>query len=117
VKAERDPAGAFDALLRVWEEGDPRAVLGLVTEDYLGHMLHLVDGERTAADYPAWIARWRATNPDTVFEVTDQDLIGATLWTRLVARRPDGSSAKGMNESRFQGERIAEEWAVWSAWH
>jgi hypothetical protein len=114
---QRDPASTFEALLRVWEAGEPRDVLSLITEDYLGHMLHLTDDLRTAADYPAWIGRWRASNPDTVFEVTDQDLIGSKLWTRLLARRPDGSCTNGMNESRFEGERIAEEWAVWSGWH
>jgi hypothetical protein len=115
--AERDVALGFEALLHAWERGDPAAVLGLVTETYVGHMLHLVDGERTAAEYPAWIARWRESNPGTIFEVADQGLIGSTLWTRLVAHRPDGSSANGMNESRFEGELVAEEWAVWSGWH
>jgi hypothetical protein len=114
--AERDPSEIFAALLGVWEAGDPRAVLALVTETYLGHMLHLVDGERTAAEYPAWIERWRDSNPGASFEVTDQGLVGSTLWTRLVARRPDGSSAMGMNESAFEGGRIAEEWALWSRW-
>ncbi len=80
-------------------------------------MLHLVDGERTAAEYPAWIARWRESNPGTIFEVTDQGHIGSKLWTRLVARRPDGSLAKGMNQSRFEGHLLAEEWAIWSDWH
>ncbi len=106
----------FAALLRIWEGGDTRAVLELVTETYQGHMLHLVDGERTASEYPAWIARWRDANPGTILEITDQGFSGSTVWTRLVARRPDGSSANGMNESRFEGERIAEEWAVWSDW-
>ena len=117
VKATpRDPAPTFEALLRVWEAGEPRAVLDLITEDYLGHMLHSTGGARTAADYPAWIERWRTSNPDTTFEIAEQDRIGSRLWSRLVARRPDGSCANGMNESRFEGERIAEEWAIWSDW-
>lgn len=112
-----DPATTFELLLRVWQEGDPTIVLDLVTEGYAGHMLHLPSGERSASMYPDWIARYREDHVGTRFEVQDQTVAGDRLWSRLVALKPDGSFAHGMNVSRFVEGRIAEEWAVWSAWH
>ena len=37
-------AEVFRELLTVWNDGDPQAVLCLVTDDYLGHMLYLAAG-------------------------------------------------------------------------
>ena len=109
-------AGVFRELLTVWNDGDPQAVLGLVTDDYRGHMLHLAAGERTAAQYPDWIRAYRGSNPGVVFAVVDQAWSGDRLWTRVSARRLDGAWAHGVNISRFVGARIAEEWALWSGW-
>jgi hypothetical protein len=91
--------------------------MDLITSDYRGHMLHLKDGERTGSMYPMWIKLFKDGNPGTHFTVEDQSSDGDRLWTRVLARREDGATAHGMNESRFVGSRIAEEWAIWSDWH
>ena len=109
-------ARTFARLLETWESGDPRLISDVITDDYRGHMEHLVDGERDAQSYPEWIRAYRAANDQVTFEVLDQRSAGDLLWSRLRASRPDGSIARGMNCSRFQGDRIAEEWAIWTAW-
>ena len=110
-------AAAFGRLLDVWSSGDPADILTLTTADYIGHLLHLEHGQRSAQDYPGWIHAFREANPNTRFLVHDQSMSGDRLWTRLRATRQDGSVAHGMNISRFVGGRIAEEWAVWSGWN
>lgn len=67
-------------------------------------------------EYPGWIQSFREANPNTRFLVHDQSTSGDRLWTRLRATREDGGVADGMNVSRFVGDRIAEEWAIWSGW-
>jgi hypothetical protein len=103
--------------LQVWNGGDPESVRDLITTDYRGHMLHLSTGERSAQQYPQWIRDYRSARPGVRFEVMDQATSGDRLWTRLEATTRDNtSSSHGMNISRFDGELIAEEWAVWSDW-
>jgi len=112
---ERAPAATFAKLLDAWN-GEDVEISDLVTSDYVGHMLHLSTGDRTGSMYPTWIAEFRLKNPRAAFSVLDQSLAGDRLWSRLVARREGGTVAHGMNVSRFFGDRIAEEWAVWSDW-
>jgi SnoaL-like polyketide cyclase. len=114
--ARTDRAAAFGRLIDVWSNGDPADILGLITADYVGHMLHLEQGQRLAQDYPGWIKSFREANPNTRFLVQDQSASGDRLWTRLRATRGDGAVSHGMNVSRFVGDILAEEWAVWSGW-
>ncbi|MDT4918950.1 MAG: SnoaL-like polyketide cyclase [Pseudonocardiales bacterium] len=109
-------ASVFASVLRVWNGNDPAAIRALLTDDYRGHMLHLADGERTALDYSAWIERFRRDHPGVQFEVVSQIVDGDRVWSRLLARRPDGAMANGMNESRMREGLLAEEWALWSGW-
>ena len=109
-------SATFAALLDAWNDGPTERFLELISDDYVGHMLHLAGGERTAQEYPGWIRRYRATSPGVLFVVAEQSPVADRLWTRLEARLPDGRSAQGMNVSRFVGDLIAEEWAVWSPW-
>lgn len=106
----------FANLLRVREEGEVLAVQELITPTYLGHMLHLEGGERTALTYPNWIARFRDLNPNTKFIIHAQSISHELIWTRLSAHRGDRAVSMGINQSRFEGELIAEEWAIWSTW-
>lgn len=106
----------FDELLAAWNGGDPERVQDLITANYRGHMLHLPNGERSSADYPEWIRNYRRANPGARFGVEDQSSSGDKLWTRLTAHLPNGDVAHGVNISRFDGDHIAEEWAVWSPW-
>jgi hypothetical protein len=108
-------ADTFAELLDAWR-GEEVKIARLITTDYVGHMLHLSIGDRTGPMYTGWIEEFRLKNPGTEFSVLDQSLAGDRLWTRLEARRADGAVANGMNVSRFVGDRIAEEWAIWSAW-
>jgi SnoaL-like polyketide cyclase len=109
-------SATFGRTIEVWSGGDPTDILALITADYVGHMLQLEKGQRSAQDYPGWIQSFREANPNTAFFVQDQSASGDRLWTRLQATRGDGAVSHGMNVSRFVGERIAEEWALWSAW-
>lgn len=109
-------ATVFDQVLAAWNGGDPELVRELITADYFGHMLHLSQGDRTGADYAQRIRDYRAANPGATFGVEDQSTSGDKLWTRLTAHLPNGDVAHGFNISRFDGDRIAEEWALWSAW-
>jgi hypothetical protein len=106
----------FDSILALWEEGDTLPMLTLVAANYQGNMLHLKDGERTAKMCPDWIQNYRDTYPGTLFTVYDQVSVDDRLWTRLSAHRGDRAVANGMNRCRFEGELIAEEWAIWSSW-
>jgi len=111
-------SATFDRLVAVWNGGDPDGVSDLITASYRGHMLHLQNGERSGPQYPQWVRDYRMALPGVRFEVVDQASSGDRLWTRLVATMAGTSSgANGMNVSRFEGERIAEEWAIWSDWH
>ena len=109
-------AAVFSRLLDVWRGGDATGIADLITTGYRGHMLHLAEGERTAASYARWIEDYRATNPDVTFDLVDQVSADSRLWSRLVAHGPDSRHAHGMNVSRFEGDLIAEEWAIWSDW-
>jgi hypothetical protein len=107
---------AFGRLIDIWSNGDPADILTLITLDYVGHMLHLEHGQRSAAEYPGWIQSFREAYPNTRFLIHDQSATGDRLWTRLQATREDGAVSNGMNISRFADGRIAEEWAIWSGW-
>lgn len=106
----------FARLLDVWSGGDPNGLAHVITSAYVGHTLNLRAAERSAADYEDWIRSYRDANPGIVFAVQEQAVSGDRLWSRVRATRGDGRQAHGMNVSRFEGDRIAEEWAVWSDW-
>ena len=108
------PASTFAALIEVWNGGDPAHLADLISDDYVGHMLHLTSGERSGAMYADWIAHYRETNPGVRFEIEDQTSHDDKLWSRLTARSPEGSVVHGMNISRFVDGKIAEEWAIWA---
>jgi hypothetical protein len=106
----------LDRLLTAWNNGDPEVVCELVTTDYQGHMLHLPSGERSAEEYAQRIRDYRFAYPGAWFDVLDRGSSGDKVWTRLRASLPSGESAHGVNICRFVETRIAEEWAIWSAW-
>jgi SnoaL-like domain len=115
----RSHSSTFQALLTPWQDGSADDVLDLITDDYTGHMLYLADGERTGDEYPAWIERYRASFPGTRFVIQDQFESGDRLCTRLRATRVvEGRTlaADGINISRYDGARVAEEWAIWTEW-
>lgn len=111
-----DARTVFGRVIDAWNYGDPHRVRQLVSDDYRGHMLHVADGERTAADYGDRIARYRVANPGTFFEVSEQTVDGDTVWSLVSARLPDGRVAHGMNRSIIRDGQLTEEWAIWSQW-
>jgi hypothetical protein len=110
------------AVIEIWNGGTADGLDGLLAPGYRGHMLGVRAGDRVAADYAEAIARYRAANPGVSFRVIDQFDAADRCVTRLEATRPGpGSNAasvsQGINISRFDDEgRLAEEWAIWSAW-
>jgi hypothetical protein len=113
------PKDVFAALLATWNGGAPEAVRDVVTNDYVGRMLHLSSGSRARDDYPEWIGRWREQNPDAHFEIDGQIESDDWVASRLRAvRMEDGVEhvAFGMNFSRCSEGRVAEEWAIWTEW-
>ncbi len=110
------------AVLEMWNGATTDDLPTLLAPTYRGHMLGAPDGERDAAAYPATVARYRAAFPDVEFRLVEQFDAGDRLVTRLRARRAktgDGPAliSHGMNIARFYADaRLAEEWAIWSAW-
>lgn len=117
-----EPVATAAAVIDVWNGAPVDQLHGLLASDYRGHMLHVRDGERDATAYPARIQEFRAANPGTTFRIVEQLAAGVRLVTRLEAFRLDeasgvGSVSRGINISRFDAQgRLAEEWAIWSAW-
>ena len=79
----------FESLLEVWSGGDVDAVLDLVTDDYVGHMMHLNSADRRKGAYPAWIAQFLVKNPGAQFRVVEQRELSDGLFSRLEATRAD----------------------------
>lgn len=110
------------AVLDIWNGAPADRLAPLLTGTYRGHMLGAPNGERDGAAYPASIERFRAANPGVVFTVVEQFDTDDRLVTRLEAHRSGVtpgtiSRSHGINISRFDSTgRLAEEWAIWSAW-
>jgi hypothetical protein len=113
------PHEAMEHVLSAWNgEGD---VAPWLTAGYRGHMLHdPARGERDAEEYPERIEEFRSRYPgvrffaDRVFEGEEHR---ATL-THAEWTDPETGEllvADGINVSRFQDGKLAEEWAIWSA--
>lgn len=110
------PAGV-GRVAEVWQTGEVDRLADLLTADYVGHMLGA--GERHgAAEYAETIRRVRAAGPLPVFENLDQFADGDKVCTRVRSTRTaeDGTVevAYGINISRYDDGRLAEEWAIWT---
>lgn len=117
-----DRRSTVAAVVDIWNGATAEGLGRLLAPDYRGHMLGVPGGERVAATYADAIARFRAANAGITFRVIEQVDAGDRCVSRLEATRPGtvtraASSSHGMNISRFDDDgRLAEEWAVWSAW-
>jgi hypothetical protein len=102
--------------LEVWNGVLGLEVLdGLVAADYRGH---IGSRARTLARLKQDIATARAAAPDVRFEIVRHFSQGdeTAMRLRAVATDPETGaelSARGINMSRWEGELLAEEWAVW----
>ena len=111
---------AFERYLRVWQgELDVAELSTLTAPGYLGH---IGSRERDLAGLMADIRAYRDAAPSTRFTVEHRFADGPFLATRLSARSTssaDGAElvAAGINISRWENDRIAEEWAIWEPMH
>jgi hypothetical protein len=94
----------------VWVRGDFSSADELFTEDYVGHS---AGRDRDLAGLRTDVGLYRAHHPNLHVDVLEQFEAGDRLISRLRVYSA-GKVAYGMNISRFEGGRIAEEWAVWT---
>ena len=117
-----DARSTVAAVIAIWNGGRLDGLEPLLAPGYRGHMLGVRGGERVAAEYAETIDRFRTANPGVAFRIVEQFDAGDRLVSRLEAIRPATdanatSVSEGINISRFDHEgRLAEEWAIWSAW-
>jgi len=94
----------------VWVQGDFSNVHELLTEDYVGHSgLRDRNIDQLLID----VELYRAQYPSLHLDVLDQFEAGDKLVSRVRVYSV-GKTAIGINISRFAGDRIAEEWTVWT---
>ena len=103
----------FRAYIEIWSDGTVARLHDLLAPDYAGHIRGNVSDERDAGALVDAIADFRRRFPGVRFTVTEQIAAGDRVATRLSAVRGHEELAVGMNFSRWQGGRLAEEWALW----
>ena len=109
-------------MIDVWNGAAADGLDPLLAPDYRGHMLGVPGGERVGAGYAEAIRRFRTAYAGVSFRVIEQFDAGDRCVSRLEASRPGTDAAaaqvsQGINISRFDDDgRLAEEWAIWSAW-
>ena len=109
-----------DRYLAVWQGEAPLdEVDNLLLADYVGH---IGSRRRDRSQLKLDIEAYRAAVPGVRFHVEHRFDEGAYVATRLTAtavRISDGVTlvAAGLNVSRSDGNRLAEEWAVWEPLH
>lgn len=117
-----DHRSIVSAVIDIWNGASTDELEPLLASGYRGHVLGARGGDRDAAGYAAAINRFRSANPGVAFRVIEQFDAGDRCVSRLEASRPGAGPGErmvshGINISRFDDEgRLAEEWALWSAW-
>ena len=94
----------------IWVQGDFSHVAELLTDDYVGHSGL---NDRSLDEFLTGVELYRAQHPNMHLDVLEQFEAGDRLVSRLRVYSA-GKVAIGINISRFEGDRIAEEWAVWT---
>jgi hypothetical protein len=111
-----DRESALGRYLEIWNGSASVDELDdLVTADYVGHM---GSRDRALSELKTDIVAYRDRAKDVRFEVMHRFSQGDYVATRVVAHATDPTtgeplSACGLNVSRWQDGRLAEEWAVW----
>jgi hypothetical protein len=105
--------------LAAWQgEADLDTIDELVTSDYVGHMGL---GNRGLAELKRDIAAYRLSAGDVRFSVPHRfgegDYIATRVTVRATGEHGEALTAAGLNISRWEGDRLAEEWAVWERLH
>jgi len=94
----------------VWVRGDLSRLQELLADGYVGHS---GARDRNLEELKTDIELYRAQHPNIHLDVLEQFEAGDRLVSRLRVYSA-GKMATGINISRFAGDRIAEEWAVWT---
>jgi steroid delta-isomerase-like uncharacterized protein len=109
----------------VWSKGDSDAIDGIFTSDRVRHGPGLEGISEGAAGHKELVTLYRTALPDLTVTIEAQVGEGETVCTRWRATGtnlgptlgvpPTGRSFDvfGFWMHRFEGDRIAEEWAVW----
>ncbi len=107
-----------DRYLAVWNGDAPLKDLErVVTPGFVGHM---GSRSRDLAGLAADITAYRTANPGVRFTIEDAFEADDAIASRIIARATRTGAALvavGLNISRWEGDRLAEEWAVWEALH
>lgn len=94
----------------VWAKGDFSLLSELLTDDFVGH---IGGNDRDVEGLKVDIELFRARHPNLHVDRLEQFEAGDRLVSRLRIYSA-GKVAFGINISRLVGDRIAEEWAVWT---
>jgi hypothetical protein len=94
----------------VWAQGDFSGLSELLTEDFVGH---IGGHDRAGEGLKTEVELFRAHHPNLHIDRLEQFETADRVISRLRIYSA-GKVAYGINISRFVGERIAEEWAVWT---
>jgi predicted ester cyclase len=103
----------FRAYVEIWNGGALDRLHELLAPGYAGHMRGTISEDRDADALGRSIVDFRRRFPAVRFTVTEQIVAGDRVATRLRAVLGDEELAVGMNFSRWQDGRLAEEWALW----
>jgi SnoaL-like polyketide cyclase len=93
-----------------WAKGNFSVLPELLTEDFVGH---IAGRDRGVEGLKTDIELFRAHHPNLHIDRLEQFETDDRVISRLRIYSA-GKVAYGMNISRFDGDRIAEEWAVWT---
>jgi pyrimidine operon attenuation protein/uracil phosphoribosyltransferase len=101
--------------LAIWNgEQEPSSLDGIVTNDFVGH---IGSRDRDLARLKEDIQAYQRAAPSVRFTIHHQFGEGDFLASRVSAEITDRSGASvsltGINISRWEDDRLAEEWAVW----
>lgn len=106
----RDRSQTFERLLAVWSgEADLAELESLLAPDYQGHV---GSRQRDPGRLKKDIVAYRHRVPGVRFRVEHQFGENDYLATRLSATAAD-RTIFGLNISRWEGNLLAEEWAIW----
>lgn len=105
----------FRRYVGIWESGVLDKLSGVLAPNYVGHA---ADGSRGAEELSERIAQFHKLYLGVRFIIEDQVAEGDRVATRMTATATSSATGKpvkliGLNISRFQDGRIAEEWPVW----
>jgi predicted SnoaL-like aldol condensation-catalyzing enzyme len=108
----------FKRYMTIWTTGEIDRLDDVIAPGYVGHTGANPDLDDDLESLGHHVRGFHEANPDLVVEVEQQIAQGDYVATRMVARKVDDSKATevrfvGFNISRFENDKIVEEWALW----